>query len=106
MVTVDQIINGVLSYYETEIAQKATGAGKFAAYFAMPSIPNIVRTRVESFRGSPLAEGLINADGLVDLEAVRDRAAQAMQRCGSLDVMGFRLDSSDVDLLYDKIRRA
>lgn len=106
MVTMDQFVNGVMDYYEAEIAQKASGAGKFAAYFAMPSIPRLIRERAEQLRSSPLLDGLMNADGLIDLEAVRDRAAQAMQHCGSLDIMGFRLGPSDVDMLYDRIRRA
>ena len=106
MVTMDQFINGVLAYYETEIAQKATGVGKFAAYFAMPSIPRIIREKSDQLRSSALLADLINADGLIDLDAVRDRAAQAMQHCGSLDVLGFRLGPADVELLYDKIRRS
>lgn len=106
MVTLDQFVNGIMAYYETEIAQKASGAGKFAAYFAMPAIPNLVREKAEKLRNSPLIEGLMNADGLIDLETVRDRAAQAMQHCGSIDIMGFRLGPADVELLYDKIRRA
>lgn len=106
MVTMDQFVNGVMDYYEAEIAQKASGAGKFAAYFAMPSIPKIIREKTEKLRGSPLVDGLINPDGLIDIDAVRERAAQAMQHCGSLDIMGFRLGPSDVDMLYDRIRRA
>ena len=106
MVTLDQIQNGVTSYYEREIAQKANGLGQFAAYFFMPSVPALIREKVESFKGSPLVNGLISPDGLVDLEAVRDRAADAMQHCGSIDVMGFRLNRSDIDSLYDYIRRA
>ena len=106
MITMDQFVNGVMSYYETEIAQKAQGLGKFTAYFAMPGIPKLIREKAEQLRGSPLMEGLINADGLIDLDAFRERASQAMQHCGSLDIMGFRLGPSDVDMLYDKIRRA
>ena len=105
MITMDQFINGAMAYYETEIAQKASGAGKFAAYFAMPTIPKIIRDKTEQLKGSPFFDGLINPDGLIDLEALRDRASQAMQHCGSLDIMGFRLGPSDIDMLYDKIRR-
>lgn len=106
MVTMDQIINGTMAYYEAEIAQKATGVGKFAAYFALPSIPKIIRSKADTLRASPLTADLINADGLVDLEAVKERATQAMQHCGSVDVMGFRLGQADIDQLYNAIRRA
>ncbi len=106
MVTLDQFQNGITAYYEHEIAQKASGIGQFGAYFFLPSLSNIVKGKIAGLRESPLAEGLISPDGLIDLEAVRDRAAAAMQHCGSIDIMGFRLDRSDVDSLYDYIRRA
>lgn len=106
MITIDQFISGAMSYYETEICQKASGIGKFTAYFMMPSIPQMIRSRVDQLRGSPFLEGIMNPDGLIELDTLRDRANQAMQHCGSLDVMGFRLNQSDIDILYDKIRRA
>ena len=106
MVTLDQIQRGAVSYYESEIAQKANGFGQFAAYFFMPSIPAIIQDKINQFRDSPLADGLINADGLVDLDAVRDRAMGAMQHCGSLEIAGFRLNSDDVNKAYEAIRRA
>lgn len=106
MVTMEQFINGTMAYYENEIAQKADGIGKFAAYFAMPGIPKLIRDKVDQLRSTPIMEGLINADGLIDIEAFRDRASQAMQHCGSIDIMGFRLGQTDVDMLYDRIRRA
>lgn len=106
MVTLDQLQDGVVAYYEHEIAQKASGLGQFGAYFFMPSLSNLVKSKVSGMKGSPLVEGLMTPDGLIDLEAARDRAADAMQHCGSIDIMGFRLDRSDVDSLYDYIRRA
>lgn len=106
MVTLDQIQNGITAYYEREIAQKANGLGQFAAYFFMPSVPELVHEKIAALRESPLANGLITPDGLVDLEAARDRATSAMQHCGSVDIMGFRLNKNDIDALYDYIRRA
>ena len=105
-VTMDQLQRGVVSYYEAEIAQRASGVGQFAAYFIMPSIPGMVAQKVEQFRNLPIASGLITADGLVDIDAVRDRAAEAMKHCGSIELYGFRLNADDVTKLYDHIRRA
>ena len=106
MATIDQIQRGAVAYYETEIAQKANGLGQFAAYFFLPSIPGIVQSKIAQLRESPLAAGLANADGLIDLDAVRDRALEAMQHCGSVEVGGFRLDKTDVEKLYESIRRS
>lgn len=106
MVTIDQILNGITAYYEKEIAQKASGIGQFAAYFFLPSISNVVQEKISMLRNSPLGAGIINSDGLIDVEAARDRAITAMQHCGSVDVMGFRLNQNDVETLYDYIRRS
>ena len=105
-VNADQMARGVAMFYEAEIASKTSGIGKFTSYFVLPSIPEIVRKKVAEFSTSPLAEGLVNADGLIDLDMVRDRAQAAMQKCGSVEAMGFRLDANDISSLYDYIRRA
>lgn len=105
-VTMDQVLRGVQSYYETEFCQKASGVDKFAAYFMLPVIPNIVKKKLDAFKGSPLVDDLINSDGLVEIDTVRERAAAAMQHCGSLDIMGFRLNVDDIDRLYESIRRS
>lgn len=106
LVSMDQVQRGAANYFETEFCQKAAGIDKFAMYFALPSIPQLIAKKIEPLRGSPLAEGMINQDGLIEIDAVRDRAANAMQHCGTLEVMGFRLDANDVDKLYEAIRRA
>ena len=105
-VSMEQLQRGITSYYESEFCQKSSGVDKFAAYFMLPSIPGIVAKKIDQFRNTPFAEGLINPDGLVDVDAVRERANTAMQHCGSLELMGFRLDTADVDKIYDFIRRA
>ena len=105
-VNMEQVKRGVQSYYEAEFCQKASGMDKFAAYFMLPSVPMIVQSKVEQFQRTPFAAGLIDADGLVEIDKVRERAISAMQHVGSLEVMGFRLGESDVDKLYEAIRRA
>ncbi len=106
MVTLEQVQNGVIAFYEHEMAQKANGLGQFAAYFFMPSVPSLIQEKINKLRESPLASGLMSPDGLIDLDAVRDRAAAAMQHCGNIDIMGFRLYNNDINALYDYIRRA
>lgn len=105
-VSVDQIAKGVTAYYEAELASKTSGVAQFASFFILPSIPGLVKGKVAELSATPFAAGLVNENGLVDIDAVRDRAQSAMQKCGSLEVMGFRLNADDVSKLYDYIRRA
>lgn len=105
-VNMDQIVKGVSTYYETELASKTSGVGQFAAFFILPSIPGIVRSKLQALTASPFAADMVTPDGLVDLDAVRNRAQTAMQKCGSVEVMGFRLNNDDISRLYEYIRRA
>lgn len=105
MVNVDQVVRGACGYFENEICRKATGVAKFGAYFMLPMLPQKVNDLMAAYAASPLFSSIFR-DGQIDLELARDYAREAMRQCGSLDVMGFRLDSTDVDSLYEYIRRA
>lgn len=105
-VNADQIAKGATAYYEAELAAKTSGVSQFAAFFLLPSVPGMVKRKVAELAATPFAADLVNADGLVDLDAVRDRAQMAMAKCGSVELMGFRLNADDVSKLYDYIRRA
>ena len=103
---IDQIQRGAAMYFEEEICRKAVGPGQFLAYFALPSVPKIVEDKVRQFAASPLGADLVSEDGSIALDRVRDRAKDAMNNVGSLEIMGFRLNTDDVDSLYEYIRRA
>lgn len=103
---IDQIKRGISMYFEEEICRKAVGPGQFFAYFALPSIPKLVEEKVKQFIESPLAADLVAEGGLVDLDTVRARAHEAMGKVGCVELMGFRLDASDIDNMYEFIRRA
>lgn len=105
-VTIEQFERGLLNYYESEIAQKATGLGQFAAYFLAPSIPNKVRKKIEDLRGSGMIDDIITPDGQIYIDIARDRALNAMQHCKTVELYGFKFNSSDITKLYDAVERA
>lgn len=106
MVTIEQFERGILNYYESEIAQKATGIGQFAAYFLAPSIPNKVSKKVEELRKSGMVDDIINADGLIDIDLAHKRALDAFEHCKSIELFGFKFNASDANKLYEAIERA
>ena len=106
MVTQSQIIKGVSNYFEAEICQKASGLMQFGAYFMLPSISARVQAALTDPKVIPMLSDVINADGLYNLDEIKDRAAKAMKHCGRLEFYGLILNSEDVDLLYDYIKRA
>lgn len=105
MVTHDQVIRGATNYYDREIAQKSKGAVRFAAYFLLPSVPGMVEGYVQAFCSSPAAGEIMDGDR-INLEEARDRALQAMEKCGSVEMYGFRFNAQDIEHLYEYIIRA
>jgi len=106
MVNQEQIIKGITNYYEKEICQKASGLMQFTSYFMLPAIPNKVKTVLEGMDKDPLISDLINADGMIDLDAVKERATVAMKHCGRIEVYGLYLNMDDVNMIYDYIMRS
>lgn len=105
-VNIDQLKRGITAYAEAELCPKVSGIGQFAAYFLLPSVSNIVEAKFHEFQASPLMADLFTENGLLELDEARDRASAALEKVGSLQVMGFRLEPSDADSLYEYIRRA
>jgi hypothetical protein len=106
MVTVEQIKRGLANYADAEIGQKATGPAKFMVYFAIPSITSGVDGYIDKLRSSPLSAGMFDEGGNVNLDVVHDRAADAMRKCGFVELAGIRFREADIDRLREYIEGA
>ncbi len=95
-----------MTYYETEIARKATGLTQFAAYFIAQDIPKIVSRKIDEFSSTGLLDDLIDEDGKIDIEAAKDRALDAMSHCEQIELVGIRFNKTDIQKLYDAIMRS
>ncbi|WP_288229723.1 hypothetical protein [uncultured Desulfovibrio sp.] len=91
-------------FVENELAPKAaSGLQRFAAYGSV----FVAQRKATDFFGDPdrVAQlktiGVMDNDGMIDLDYVREMASFAMQKSGGkVTAMGLILDQSDIDKLY------
>lgn len=108
IVTLEHIHAGLAKYVDTEVAPKATGLTKFMVYFFVPSLKKIVNTKLEQLKATGLADDLFTEDGLIELDEAYNRAKTAIQHSGKIMIpqIGYIIDETDVDKLYQLIKNA
>lgn len=104
MCTIEQIQTGVINYVEQEIASKAVGLKKFAIYFILPTIKDKTAEYIMQFK--PMFPELVDSKNNVDLDALYNYGKSAIQKSGQFEFMGIIFNETDVDKLYDYIKRA
>ena len=102
-ITTEQFQMALATYFEQEIAQKATGWRKFAAYFVMASyekkIPDLLRSLSASGLDFMTPEGNINIDRLYN------HSKTAIQKSGQFVLWDIIFTENDIDTLYHIIER-
>ena len=104
--SVEQVKLGVLNFVEAEIASKAVGFQKFATYFAMPIIGKKVEEFAKTFFENNATKDFFDGNGNVKLDEVYNTAKASVQKSGQFTVYGVMLGETDIDKLYEYIRRA
>ena len=98
---IDKIGEALAAWVDAELVPKASGLQKFATVMASLAIarraPGIIAERIGELR----ALGLADEAGNILLEAMRDLAAEAMEKTGKITVAGIILGPEDIRSLYD-----
>lgn len=112
MVTVNQVINGVLRYIDAEILPHLTGAKRFGvAMYAALMAQNAPGKVMEMLQSPPLSLlGLADDNGNIDLDRIRAAAIQQMHG-DKIDIdipaVGrFAFSASDIERVCEEIRKA
>lgn len=105
-VSVEQLKLGTLNFVEQEIAVKAVGFQKFATYFAMPIIGKKVEEFAKAFFENPATKDFFDGNGNINLDEVYNHAKASVQKSGQFVVYGVLIGETDIDKLYNYIRRA
>jgi hypothetical protein len=104
-VNTEQIQIGVTNFIEQEIASKAVGFQKFATYFVLPKINNVVAHYMLELKDNPIVKDMFNENGDVNIDELYNMAKQAVRKSGQFAVYGVLLDESDIDKIYTYIVR-
>lgn len=101
-ITIEQLIDGVVKYIDTELAPKATGMNKFILYFVAPSLETVITSKYKEIQATGIMNNLIDSRGNIELEALYKQAGEAINKSGKIYVKGINyfVDRDDVDKLY------
>lgn len=79
---------------------------QFGVGFALPFVSGRVREMVAANQAALRSWGLIDDNGKVDLDKAKCAAYEGLERCGgTLPIMGYAADRSDVDALFEIAKR-
>lgn len=108
IVTVEQIEAGLIKYIDTEIGAKATGTQKFMVYFVAPSIPKLVRSKINELRDNELFADMFDENGNVVIDILYKRAKDAIAKSGKILIpqINYFADVDDIELLVNLIKKS
>ena len=108
IVTTDQLHRAIMTYAEEEIAAKANGAAKFAAYFLITSLYDHPERTVGALMNSGFIRmtDLINPDGTIKGDELYKAARTAMEKARSITISGITFSIPDIDKLYTILQRS
>ena len=106
--TFDRVKNGMMKYIQEEIAEKAPAHMKFLIYTGTFLGTSKIENIFEKMKDNVIIQSLdiIDEDNEIDIETVYEAARKAMNKMGSVEYLGIRFNESDVDCLYNHIKRS
>lgn len=107
-VTFEQINAGLIRYIDSELGAKATGLTKFMVYFAAPSIPRMVMTKLTEYRMNPMFADMFDEHGNVNIDEAYKRAKEAMSKSGKvlIPMINYFADERDLEILFNSIKNS
>lgn len=105
MVSLPQISKGIATFIEQELIVHGNGKQKFVMYFLIPQIPRKVEELFRQYKDNMLISDFIKPEG-IDIESLYRTSKEAINKSGSVELLGIILNEQDVDKLYGYITRA
>lgn len=106
--TFERVKDGMMKYIQEEIANKAPTHIKFLIYTGTFLGTAKFDCILEKLKDNIIIQtlGVIDEDDDIDIEALYEAAKKAMGKVGTVEYMGIRFNDSDVDCLYNHIKRS
>ena len=87
-------------YVDAQVAPKANGVQKFGVYSMLYAVNNKMPEILQRYAPIMKMTGIMDDAGVIDVEYLHNMAADAMSHAGAVNLMGFVMDSTDVESLY------
>jgi hypothetical protein len=102
IVTREQLHNALMIYAEKEIAMKASGATRFAAYFLIARLHDHPEKTVGAILEHPLVKmaDIESDNGTIRADELYSAARSAMEKAVSITISGITFSVPDIDKIY------
>lgn len=107
IVTAERLHRAIITFFEEEVARKATGFAKFATYFLISSLSNHPEKTVGALLDNPLIKmtNIVDEEGRINADDLYSAARSAMEKAQSVTVAGITFSMPDVDHIYSILQR-
>jgi hypothetical protein len=107
IVTAERLHRAIITFFEEEVATKATGLTKFATYFVLSSLYNHPEKTVGAILDNPLIKmtGIVNEQGEINADDLYSAARSAMEKAKSITLSGITFSIPDIDHIYSILQR-
>lgn len=92
------------AFLDAAVAPRATGWQKFGSYAAAFVVQHRLPQIMEQYGPIMRMAGVLDDQGMIDIDLAHNLAVFAMDHAGRVDVLGYLADSSDIEQLYNIAR--
>lgn len=103
-----KVEQGLLAYINNELIAKATGTTKFLLYAGVALATPKMEEMFNQYKDNSIIQALeiVRGDGTINVDALYNAMKHAMNKMGTVEYMGIKFNSDDVDKLYNYIHTA
>jgi hypothetical protein len=107
IVSAEKLHKAIITFFEEEVAAKATGFTKFATYFLISSLYNHPEKTVGAILDNPLIKmtNIVSEEGHINADDLYSAARSAMEKTQSVTLAGITFGVPDVDHIYTILQR-
>lgn len=87
-------------YVDSQVAPKANGMQRFGVYSMLYAVNTKMPEILQRYAPIMKMTGIMDDAGVIDVEYLHNMASDAMSHAGSVNLMGFVMDGTDVESLY------
>lgn len=99
-ITMQDIPAIMAEYVDAQVAPQASGMQKFGVYSLLFVVNNKMQEIAQRYTPVMRMTGIMDEAGTIDIEYLHNMASEAMNHAGTVNLLGYVMDASDVESLY------
>lgn len=92
-------------FLDSTVIPKANSLQKFGAYSILFVLNNKMSNILTQYSPIMKMTGIMNDTGMIDLEYTHEMINSSVSKVGTVNILGYNVDSSDIDVIYNLARK-